>query len=94
MYTALSDVTTIPRTGHDEAMRIAAVENDRFAAQLRSFDAADWGKPTDCTRWDVHALASHVIGSSAGQASPREFVRQIRGGRPLVGEAGQFWWAG
>jgi uncharacterized protein (TIGR03083 family) len=92
--TTMCDVTTIPRIAHEEAMRIAAVENERFAAQLRSFDAADWAKPTDCTRWDVHALASHVIGSAAGQASPREFVRQIRGGRPLVAEAGQFWWDG
>jgi uncharacterized protein (TIGR03083 family) len=92
--TTMCDVTTVPRITHDEAMRIAAVENDRFAAQLRSLDARDWEKPTDCTRWNVHALASHVIGSAAGQASPREFVRQVRGGRPLVAEAGQFWWDG
>ena len=46
------DVTTIPRITHDEAMRIAKVEN-------------------------------------------REFVRQVRQGRPLVAEiGGQFWWDG
>jgi uncharacterized protein (TIGR03083 family) len=92
--TAACDVGAIPRIAHAEAMQIAAVENDRFAAQLRGFDDADWSKPTDCSRWDVHALASHVVGSAAGQASPREFVRQVRRGRPLVAEAGEFWWDG
>ena len=69
-------------------MRIAGVENAKFADLLRRFDASDWVKPTDCTRWDVRALAAHVVGSAAGQASPREFVRQVRKGRPLVAEAG------
>jgi uncharacterized protein (TIGR03083 family) len=91
---AMCDVGTIPRIVHDEAMRVAAVENERFSAQLRTFDDADWHQPTDCARWDVHALASHVVGAAAGQASPREFVRQVRKGRPLVAEVGQFWWDG
>jgi uncharacterized protein (TIGR03083 family) len=52
-------------------------------------------EPTDCTRWDVRALAAHVVGSAAGQASPREFIRQIRAGRPMVAEIGaQYWWDG
>jgi uncharacterized protein (TIGR03083 family) len=90
----ICDVQTIPRIAHDEAMLIAEAENERFSAQLRSFEDADWTKPTDCTRWDVHALAAHVIGSAAGQASPREFLRQVRKGRPLTAEAGEFWWDG
>ena len=77
---------TIPRIAHDEAMRIAAVENAKFAGLLRSFEPDDWTKPTDCALWDVRALAAHVVGSAAGQASPREFVRQVRKGRPLVAE--------
>ncbi len=93
--TTANDVTTIPRIAHDEAMRIAAVENAKFAALLRSFEPGDWTKPTDCARWDVRALAGHVVGSAAGQASPREFVRQVVKGRPLVAEiGGQFWWDG
>ncbi len=40
-------------------------------------------------------MAAHLIGAAAGQASPREFVRQIRAGRPLRIEiGGQFWWDG
>ncbi|MDT4893744.1 MAG: hypothetical protein QOE97_2779, partial [Pseudonocardiales bacterium] len=55
----------------------------------------DWAKPTDCARWDVRALAAHVVGSAAGQASPREFVRQVRAGRPVVAEIGaKYWWDG
>jgi len=89
------EVGTIPRIGHDEAMAIGAVENTKFAGLLRSFDVDDWGKPTDCARWNVRALAAHVVGSAAGQASPREFGRQVRRGRPLTAEiGGQFWWDG
>jgi uncharacterized protein (TIGR03083 family) len=91
----IGDVTTIPRITHDEAMRIAAVENTKFGDLLRSFEPDDWTEPTDCVLWDVRALAAHVVGSAAGQASPREFVRQVRKGRPLVAEiGGTFWWDG
>ncbi|HUY67265.1 MAG TPA: maleylpyruvate isomerase family mycothiol-dependent enzyme [Acidimicrobiales bacterium] len=91
----IRDVTTVPRIAHDEAMRIAAVENTKFAGLVASFEPGDWTKPTDCVLWDVRALAAHVVGSAAGQASPREFVRQVRKGRPLVAEiGGKFWWDG
>ncbi|HEY1733663.1 MAG TPA: maleylpyruvate isomerase N-terminal domain-containing protein, partial [Acidimicrobiales bacterium] len=93
--TTVKDVAAVPRIAHDEAMRIAAVENDKFAALLRRFEPDDWTRPTDCALWDVRALAAHVVGSAAGQASPREFVRQVIKGRPLVAEiGGQFWWDG
>jgi uncharacterized protein (TIGR03083 family) len=89
------DVTQVPRIKHKEAMQIAAVENQRFAELLHSLDSEDWSKPTDCVRWDVRSLAAHIIGSAAGQASPREFIRQVRGGRPIVQEIGaQYWWDG
>jgi uncharacterized protein (TIGR03083 family) len=89
------DVTSVPRITHDEAMQIANVENVKFAALLRSFEPDDWTKPTDCERWHARALVAHVVGSAAGQASPREFVRQVRKGRPLVAEiGGQAWWDG
>ena len=88
-------VTTISRIEHDEAMRITAVENRKFAAQLRSFDVDDWTKPTDCTLWDVRSVAAHVVGSAAAQASPWEFIRQVRKGRPLVAAIGAtYWWDG
>jgi uncharacterized protein (TIGR03083 family) len=89
------DVATIQRIQHAEAMQIAAVENRKFAAALRDVRPDDWAKPTDCSRWDVRALAAHVVGSAAGQASPREFVRQVRAGKPVVAEIGaEYWWDG
>ena len=89
------DVTAVPRIAHAEAMQIAAEENRRFGAALRALQPADWAKPTDCERWDVKALAAHVVGSAAGQASPREFFRQVRTGKPIVAEIGaQYWWDG
>src|SRR6266568_3203479 len=89
------DAGTVPRIKHAEAMQIAAIENAKFDAVLRDLRPEDWTKPTDCTRWDVRALAAHVVGSAAGQASPREFVRQVRAGRPVVTEIGaENWWDG
>ena len=95
MTSAAIDVTTIKRITHDEAMAIAAVENRKFDEQLRSLDADDWSRPTACDRWDVRAVAAHVVGSAAGQISPREFLRQVRAGKPVVQEIGaQYWWDG
>jgi uncharacterized protein (TIGR03083 family) len=92
---AICDVRTIPRIDHGEAMRITAAENRNFAEQLRRFGPDDWAKPTDCVLWDVRALAAHVVGAAAAQASPREFVRQVRKGRPVVAEIGaKYWWDG
>lgn len=95
MTDTICDVAAIPRIDHDEAMRLTEVENRRFGDQLRSFGPDDWSKRTDCVLWDVRALAAHVVGSAAGQASPREFIRQVRTGRPLVAEiGGTAWWDG
>lgn len=89
------DVATIPRIEHREAMQITAAENAKFAAGLRALGPSDWAKPTACQLWDVHAVAAHIVGSAAGQASPREFVRQVRAGKPLVAEiGGEYWWDG
>ena len=89
------EVGTIARIDHKEAMAIAAAENAKFGAQLRSLDDGDWTRPTDCPLWDVRAVAAHVVGSAAGQASLREFLRQKRMGKPIVAEiGGQFWWDG
>ncbi|HZV27782.1 MAG TPA: maleylpyruvate isomerase family mycothiol-dependent enzyme [Acidothermaceae bacterium] len=89
------DVSTISRIKHAEAMRIADVESHKVAATLRNLEPNDWTKPTDCPRWDVRALAAHMVGSAASQASPREFLRQVLAGRPVVAEIGaQYWWDG
>ena len=89
------DVATLAPIGHSEAMRLTAVENAKFAATLAAIDQPQWELPTDCDRWTVRDVAAHVIGSAAAQARLREFVRQVRAGKPLVAEIGaQFWWDG
>jgi uncharacterized protein (TIGR03083 family) len=76
-------------------MQIAAVENRKFAELLRGLAPDDWSRPTDCARWDARALAAHVIGSAAGQAALREFIRQVRKGKPITVELGsEHWWDG
>jgi hypothetical protein len=40
-------------------------------------------------------VAAHVVGSAVGQISPREFLRQVRAGRPVAREIGaRYWWDG
>ena len=89
------DVATIERIGHDEAMRITAEENRRFGDLMRTLSPEQWSTQTECERWDVRAMAAHLVGSAASQASPREFVRQKRWGKPICTEIGSpFWWDG
>ncbi|NNE13210.1 MAG: maleylpyruvate isomerase family mycothiol-dependent enzyme, partial [Ilumatobacter sp.] len=89
------DVSSTTRIDHDEAMRITSVENDKFGRLLRALSPEQWSAPTECTRWDVRAMAAHLVGSAASQASPREFFRQRRSGQPICTELGSpFWWDG
>jgi len=62
--------------GRDTAMRLAATEYGRYLDQLRTLDEADWARPTDCTRWDVRAMAGHCLGMAEFAASLRSMVRQ------------------
>ena len=92
---ATVNVTSIARIDHDEAMRITAIENRKFAELMESLSIMQWSTPTECTLWDVRAMAAHLVGSAASQASPREFLRQKRGGKPICKELGSpFWWDG
>jgi uncharacterized protein (TIGR03083 family) len=77
---------------HGEAMAITAHENTVFARALDALEADDWSRPTDCVRWTVRDVVVHVIASAQAQASPIEFVRQLRAGRPLTKEIGGTHW--
>ena len=77
----MSTTTTrdVPRSGRLDratARRLAAGAYDRFLAQLRSLDAGDWQRPTDCPGWDVRAMAGHVLGMAEMVASLRGLVGQ------------------
>ena len=58
------------------AMRLAATEYGRYLDQLRSLDAADWTRPTDCPAWDVRAMAGHCLGMAEFAASVKAMARQ------------------
>jgi uncharacterized protein (TIGR03083 family) len=58
------------------AMRLAATEYGRYLDQLRSLDAADWTRPTDCPAWDVRGMAGHCLGMVQFAASFPAMVRQ------------------
>ncbi|WP_201293202.1 maleylpyruvate isomerase family mycothiol-dependent enzyme [Arthrobacter zhaoguopingii] len=82
----------IARIGHQEAMRLAAEENQRFSTLLQQLSAGDWGRGTDCARWTVRDVAVHVVASAEAQASPLEFLRQAVRGRRLTAQiGGQHW---
>jgi len=86
------DVATITPIPYREAITMAAVEHRRVADLLAALPADAWSRPTDCARWDVKALALHLLGSLDGQASVREFIHQWRHGRPLTAEIGGVHW--
>jgi uncharacterized protein (TIGR03083 family) len=74
---------TAARIHRREARVLAEEEFARFARLAASLSDADWSQPTDCTGWDVRAMALHVLGSADAQASPREFLHQLRRGLPV-----------
>ncbi|MGA9858667.1 MAG: maleylpyruvate isomerase family mycothiol-dependent enzyme [Solirubrobacteraceae bacterium] len=82
----------IRRIDHAEAMRLTADENARLLAQLQGLTGGQWQAPTDCGRWTVRDIAVHLIGSAQAQASPLEFLRQLRAGRHLTAEIGGDHW--
>ena len=68
------DVSTIPPIGHVEGAALGREEYRRFADVLAGLSPEDWARPTDCTEWDVRALAGHVVGAMRSAASIREMI--------------------
>jgi uncharacterized protein (TIGR03083 family) len=73
--TAVQDVPPITRA---EAANLARAEYGRFLDMLGGLAGDDWKRPTDCTRWTVHAVAAHIVGETEAFASLREFAHQWR----------------
>jgi uncharacterized protein (TIGR03083 family) len=76
----------VPQLDRDTAMRLAATEYQRVVGLLSSLQPADWSKPTDCSGWDVRAMAGHLLGMAEMAASIRENIRQLRAARRRGGE--------
>lgn len=82
------DATKMDTLGHDEAMRLARTEYDRFADLLSSLSDKDLRKQTDCDRWDVGEIVSHLISMSDAFSSFREMMRQQKAGKPFSKDLG------
>lgn len=88
MSTTTTAVHEIPKLGHAEAMRLAGIEYARMAELLRTLSDDDWDLPTDCDRWTVKGIVSHIVGITQGVLNPLEMRRQARAGRRLSTELG------
>ncbi len=62
-----------------ETAQLARTETSRMVALLRDLRTADWARPTDCTEWDVRALAGHVLGMTETFTSLPVMVRTMIG---------------
>jgi uncharacterized protein (TIGR03083 family) len=78
-----SDVEPINRS---EAKVLAAAENERMLDALRSLSETDWSAPTDCTAWDVRALAGHVLGGMEAFCSFRQLIHMMRAAKKEAGK--------
>jgi hypothetical protein len=60
-------------------MQITAIENRKFTELMESLSPTQWSTPTECTLWDVRAMAAHLVGSAA--VKPCLWLnRSLRGG--------------
>lgn len=66
----------LPTLERDVAERLAATEYDRVADTLDQLTPEQWRAQTDCTEWDVRAMAGHMLGMVQMIASWPEMMRQ------------------
>jgi uncharacterized protein (TIGR03083 family) len=74
--TTVSSPSRRPALDRALAMQLAAAEYDRFVTLLRSLEADDWARPTECPGWDVRAMAGHVLGMTEMATSLRASLAQ------------------
>jgi uncharacterized protein (TIGR03083 family) len=86
MMTTMTPVEEVPALVRPQTETMAATENQRVLDLLRSLDDDDWSNPTDCTAWDVRAMAAHVLGSMEAFATFREWMHQMRAGTKAAGD--------
>lgn len=86
------EVSHIPAVRGREVWRLAEDEYRRFSELLGELTPEEWSRPTDCERWNVRAVALHVLGSTEANASPVELVHQFRRGLPLNREIDHHHW--
>ena len=73
-----ADLDQTPRA---RAAGVLAEQARAFAAELRALGTDDWRRETDCTGWDVRAVAAHVAGALEDGARLRVLLRHLRQAR-------------
>lgn len=75
-----ASVSAAPRAiSRAEAPRLLGAEYGRFVAALDLLNDADWSLPTDCTRWDVRTVTSHVVSWAETATVPGLVRASVRG---------------
>jgi uncharacterized protein (TIGR03083 family) len=73
----------LPQTSPAPARDVAAAEYAALLAAVDAFDAADWGRPTDCTEWRVRDMVAHLAGAAEEACRLPVMLRHL--GRGVVG---------
>ena len=77
MTTTTTDIATIePIARRTDAAPVAAAAYEQLLDLLRSLDASDWLRETECPGWSVADVVGHLIGAAKANASLRENLRQ------------------
>ncbi len=92
MAMTATPVEAIAPISRAEAHALAVTEYERLVEQLRSLEPDDWAQPTDCSLWDVRAMAGHNVGMLSDFTSLRSVMRRMRAatkaakrsGRPMI----------
>jgi uncharacterized protein (TIGR03083 family) len=67
-----------PTIERPTAMRLAETEYQRVTDTVDALQSEDWGRPTDCTEWDVRQVVAHIVGMARFISTPLETLRQMR----------------
>lgn len=86
MQMTMTPVEQIAPLERPETIALAAAENEQVFELLSALDGSDWSKPTDCSLWDVRAMAAHVLGGMEAFATFPEFVHQMRAGKKAAAD--------
>jgi uncharacterized protein (TIGR03083 family) len=78
MHETLIPARTVPRTGRRDAVRLVAAQQAATLDLLRTLDAADWNRPTDCAGWTVADVVAHLVGQFEETARPWVMLRRLR----------------
>ena len=86
--TTTTPVTEIHPVTRSEAAQLAATEYERMVEQLRSLSEEDWHRPTDCSLWDVRAMAGHSVGMLSDFTSYRTMFGRMQAAGKVAKQVG------